>query len=142
MTLFSVHGTLQVVQISCAGRRSRQIRQPAAQTKMRELRQRTRYACFVPMMRKIKNNREFPLIHRFLPSDIFRVQNGISLHTSAPCDISRVHQRLILPTREFKNRITCAPEANSAHESPLEPHHVCTRSAFCTRKGNVDINGW
>ena len=46
------HGTLQVVQISCAGHRSRQIRQPATQSKMRELRQKTRYACFVPMMRK------------------------------------------------------------------------------------------
>ena len=60
-TLFSEHGTLQGVQISCAGHRSRQIRQPAAQTKLRELRQRTRYACFVPMMQKMQNNRDFTL---------------------------------------------------------------------------------
>lgn len=66
--VFSIHGTLQVVQISCAGHRSRQIRQPAAQSKMRELRQRTRYACFVPMTRKIKNNRDFTLSPYFVPA--------------------------------------------------------------------------
>ena len=55
-------------QIGCAGHRSRQIRQPAAQSKLRELRQRARSACFVPMMRKIKNNRDFQLSQRSLDS--------------------------------------------------------------------------
>ena len=35
-------------QIGCAGHRSRQIRQPAAQSKLRELRQRAPSSCFVP----------------------------------------------------------------------------------------------
>ena len=48
-------------QIGCAGHRSRQIRQPAPQSKLRELRQRARYACFVPMIRKIKNNRDLKI---------------------------------------------------------------------------------
>ena len=58
-----------------AGHRSWQIRQPAAQSKLRELRQRAparckgppdhlltaRYACFVPVIRKTQNNRDFTL---------------------------------------------------------------------------------
>ncbi|WP_418634159.1 hypothetical protein, partial [Segatella hominis] len=38
-----------------------QIRQPAAQSKLRELRQRARSACFVPVMQKMQNNRNFTL---------------------------------------------------------------------------------
>ncbi|WP_417172125.1 hypothetical protein, partial [Alistipes putredinis] len=37
------------------------IRQPAAQSKLRELRQRARSACFVPVMQKMQNNRNFTL---------------------------------------------------------------------------------
>ena len=44
-----------------AWHRSWQIRQPAAQSKLRELRQRARSACFVPVMRKMQNNRDFTL---------------------------------------------------------------------------------
>lgn len=44
-----------------AGHRSWQIRQPAAQSKLRELRQRARSACFVPVMQKMQNNRNFTL---------------------------------------------------------------------------------
>ena len=44
-----------------AGHRSWQIRQPAAQSKLRELRQRARSACFVPVIRKTQNNRNFTL---------------------------------------------------------------------------------
>lgn len=46
-----------------AGHRSWQIRRPAAQSKLRELRQRARSACFVPMMQKTQNNRD--IIDRF-----------------------------------------------------------------------------
>ena len=46
-----------------AGHRSWQIRQPAAQSKLRELRQRARSACFVPVIRKTQNNRDFTLSH-------------------------------------------------------------------------------
>ena len=67
-----------------AGHRSWQIRQPAAQSKLRELRQRAparckgppdhlltaRYACFVPVIRKTQNNRDFTLSHT----------NWISIH--------------------------------------------------------------
>ena len=44
-----------------AGHRSWRIRRPAAQSKLRELRQRARSACFVPVMLKIQNNRDFTL---------------------------------------------------------------------------------
>ena len=52
-----------------AGNRSWQIRQPAAQSKLRELRQRARSACFVPVvainkpdfLAAIENNRNFTL---------------------------------------------------------------------------------
>ena len=49
-------------QIGCGGHRSTQIRQPAAQSKLREPFDVARAAYFVPMMRKIKNNRDFSLI--------------------------------------------------------------------------------
>ncbi|WP_418306121.1 hypothetical protein, partial [Phocaeicola sp.] len=42
-----------------------QIRQPAAQSKLRELRQRARSACFVPVMQKMQNNRNFTLSQVF-----------------------------------------------------------------------------
>ena len=36
---------------------------PEFQSKLRELRQRARSACFVSVIQKIKNNRDFPLSH-------------------------------------------------------------------------------
>jgi hypothetical protein len=48
-----------------AGHRSWQIRQPAAQSKLRELRQRARSACFVPAMQKMQNNRDFTLSRKY-----------------------------------------------------------------------------
>ena len=48
-----------------AGHRSWQIRQPAAQSQLRELRQRARSACFVPVIRKTQNNRNFTLSRNF-----------------------------------------------------------------------------
>ena len=70
-----------------AGHRSWQIRQPAAQSKLRELRQRAparckgppdhlptaRYTCFVPVMKKIQNIRDFTLI----PKHILRYNRQI-----------------------------------------------------------------
>ena len=50
-----------------AGHRSWQIRQPAAQSKLRELRQRDRSACFVPVIRKTQNNRNFTLSPFYQP---------------------------------------------------------------------------
>lgn len=37
------------------------MRQPAPQSKLRELRKRARSACFVPVMQEIINNRNFTL---------------------------------------------------------------------------------
>lgn len=53
-------------QIGCGGHRSRQIRQPAAQSKLREPFDVAHAAYFVPMMRKIKNNRDFTLSPYFV----------------------------------------------------------------------------
>ena len=44
-----------------ARHRKWQIREPAAQSKLRELRQRARSACFVPVMQIMQNNRDFTL---------------------------------------------------------------------------------
>ena len=43
--------------------RSWQIRQPAAQSQLRELRQWSGSVCFVPVMQKMQNNRDFTLSH-------------------------------------------------------------------------------
>ena len=58
-----------------AGHRSWQKRQPAPQSKLRELRQRARSTCFVPVIQKIKNNRNFTL------SPLFR-ENEAPTHSS------------------------------------------------------------
>ena len=50
-----------------AGHRSWQKRQPAPQSKLRELRQRARSACFVPVIRKTQNNRNFTLSQKMSP---------------------------------------------------------------------------
>ena len=50
------------------GLHSWQLRQPTAKSKLREPFDVARAAYFVPMMRKIKNNRDFTLSPYFVPS--------------------------------------------------------------------------
>ncbi|WP_417172049.1 hypothetical protein, partial [Alistipes putredinis] len=47
------------------------IRQPAAQSKLRELRQRARSACFVPVMQKMQNNRNFTLSRKLCVNCVY-----------------------------------------------------------------------
>ena len=56
-------------------------------------------------------------LHTSALCDVFRMQNGIFLHTTAFCDVFRVHQWLFLHTRASMSCITCAPELLSAHEN-------------------------
>ena len=91
------------------GHRSWQIRQPAAQSKLHELRQKARSACFVPVIRKTQNNRNFTLsrTHGFMHhcaqkrdslqsadyKESFRVPSGIlSLRSSDFVDDFRFAQ--------------------------------------------------
>ncbi|WP_417172086.1 hypothetical protein, partial [Alistipes putredinis] len=65
------------------------IRQPAAQSKLRELRQRARSACFVPVMQKMQNNRNFTLSPETfrinsLPPKSKKVANEYRLQPSRP----------------------------------------------------------
>ena len=73
-----------------AGHRSWQIRQPAPQSKLCELRQRARSACFVPVIRKTQNNRNFTLSPE--KGLIFNVTNSVSgdykRKTEAGCSAS------------------------------------------------------
>lgn len=80
-----------------AGHRSWQIRQPAAQSKLRELRQRARSACFVPVMQKMQNNRNFTLSHYFnrmtvwyegMKKSQIDVCGGLVVHTKRTADLT------------------------------------------------------
>ena len=90
-----------------AGHRSWQIRQPAAQSKLRELRQRARSACFVPVIRKTQNNRNFTLsldqdtlgsryeksLSRCLER-LFRLVEIVGVEPTTPCLQSRCSSQL------------------------------------------------
>ena len=55
----------RLASLRSAGHCSWQIRQPEAQSKLRELRQRARSACFVPVNQKMQNNWNFTLSQNF-----------------------------------------------------------------------------
>ena len=79
--------------------------QPAAQSKLRELRQRARSACFVPAMQKMQNNRDFTLslklhYHKYkkkpfqLMERLFCLVEIVGVEPTTPCLQSRCSSQL------------------------------------------------
>ena len=68
-----------VITFSQKMHRSWQIRQPAPQSKLRELRQRARSACFVPVIRKTQNNRNFTLSRFDAMQNIWNQKTSIEI---------------------------------------------------------------
>ena len=119
-------------QIGCAGHWSWQKRQPAPQSKLRELRQRARSACFVPMMQKIKNNRDFQLSQRSLDSmrSLEMTKKAVRMTKKLARDDKRNDEEVDF---YLLTSFVCKMTSLCTH-LPSVMAFVCTRPASCTRK--------